>query len=112
MHQFNSNLHVTYPDVYRYWSPGCEAYAGGDCLLSVLREDWEVIAVYREDHWLSGARLVVVMHFDLRKGDDTMHMPVVANPFIRRFIYQESVPVKPISERKMLRQRDLDAVGD
>mgnify|MGYP005838803485 CR=1 FL=1 len=106
-----SNFHVSYPDVYRHWSANCEEYAGGDCLLTALREGWQIPeTIYSENFWHSGARLVIVFHFDLTRGDETMAMPVLSNPFVRRLIRQESLTVKPLDERRMRRERDADAV--
>jgi hypothetical protein len=106
-----SNFHVSYPDVYRYWSHGCEAYAGGDALLTILREGWDAgDTAYVEDFWHSGARLVVVYHFDLTRGDQTLSLPVLSNPFVRRLLRQEKFKIKPVEERYKRRERDADAV--
>jgi hypothetical protein len=104
-----SNFHVAYPDVYRYWSAGCEEYAGGDALLTMLRNGWDANeTVYIEDFWHSGARLVVVYHFDLTRGDEKMSVPVLSNPFVRRIIRYEGFVVKPIEQRHSRRERDTD----
>ena len=104
------NHHVSYPDVYRYWSVGCEAYAGGDALLTKMRQGWEIDgAIYSEDHWHAGMRLVVVFHIELVRGDEKMHMPVVSNPFVRRLIRQEALQVRSIEERAVRRQRMVDS---
>lgn len=106
------NYHVSYPDVYRYWSSNCTGYAGADCLVTALRKGWKANEIcYAEDHWLAGMRLVVVFHFELRRGNETMYMPVISNPFVRRLIFQERFEVRPISERMghLRRVRDQDA---
>ncbi len=105
-----SNFHVSYPDVYRHWSPGCEEYAGGDALLTLLRNGWDADdTVYIEDFWHSGARLVVVYHFDLRRGEAVLELPVLSNPFVRRLIRNEKLTVKPMEERHQRRRRERDA---
>jgi hypothetical protein len=107
----DTNYHVSYPDVYRYWSKNCEQYAGCDSLLTALRQGWQANEIcYSEDHWLAGMRLVVVFHFELRRGSETIQMPVISNPFVRRLIYQEAFQVRPMTERspQARRQRDQD----
>ncbi|MDX2137755.1 MAG: hypothetical protein SF123_06640 [Chloroflexota bacterium] len=101
------NYHVAYPDVYRPWSVTCEPFAGGDALLTKLRQGWEMTneTVYAEEHWHSGARLVMVYHFELIRNGEILHMPVVSNPFVRRMVRMEGFTVKPISERQIQRRR-------
>jgi hypothetical protein len=103
-----ANYHVSYPDVYRHWSSQCEQYAGGDALLTLLRSDWEISgALYYEEHWLAGMRLVTVYHVLLTRGEETMSIPVISNPFVRRMIRLENLPVRPLAERQTRR-----AAGD
>lgn len=95
--------HVHYPDVHRNWSAGCQQYAGGDALLTKMRQGWEVAkTVFSEDHWHSGSRLVVVYHFDLKKGDEKLTMRVVSNPFVQRFIHQEGLTAMPLEAVEVL----------
>jgi hypothetical protein len=110
----DTNFHVAYPDVYRYWSPNCEKYAGGDALLTKLRDGWKADQTcYAEEHWLAGMRLVVVFHIELTRGSEKMIMPVISNPFVRRMIVQESFKVKPISEKRLTArlQHDTDVAA-
>ncbi len=110
-----ANYHVSYPDVYRYWSPSCEPFAGGDSLLTAMRKGWSVDkTVYAEEFWLGGMRLVVILHFQIQRGDRVISMPVISNPAVRRLLYTENFEVRPISERQAQRRRqhDVDAAPE
>lgn len=87
------NTHEKYTATYQHWCPQSENYAGGDHLISAFRAGWtladDVVAV--EQHWLSGNRPVNIYNFVLENVDETMIMPVLHNPFVERFIIQESL---------------------
>jgi hypothetical protein len=55
--------------------------------------------IYREEFWHAGTRLTSVFHVTLKRGDETMVMPVISNPYARRLIYQNRITVRPIEER-------------
>jgi hypothetical protein len=82
-----SNFHYGYSHLVRHWHAGSEKYAGGDALFTALDNGWNVEeTVVYEEHWNSGAQCVVVYQFRLRKGAESMVMPVITNPFVRRMI--------------------------
>lgn len=99
------NYHVEYPDVYRYWSAGCERYAGGDSLVTMLRGGWRIAGntIQADEYWLAGTRPVTVFNFDLEKGDERMRMPVITNPYVRRVIRMHQLTVKRSSEQQSQR---------
>ncbi len=88
MAQDANNYHVTYPDVYRYWSAGCERFAGGDALVTMLMAGWTFTSdtVYYDEYWHAGTRPVTVFRFEMIKNGEVMHMPVITNPYVRRVI--------------------------
>lgn len=95
-----SDFHVEYPLIIRHWSPLSEKFAGGDCLITAISRGWQVVGdIYREEFWHAGTRLTTVFHFTLQRGDETMNMPIISNPHVRRIIYMNRVKVRPIEER-------------
>lgn len=83
----STNLHVDYPDLNRHWDPHSEKYAGGDGLLTAMQNGWEIDGpVLAEEYWCAGTRLVMIYHFTLVRGDETMKMPVLSNPYIQRLL--------------------------
>ena len=95
-----SDFHVEYPAILRHWSPVSEKYAGADCLVTAVQRGWRVVGeIYREDFWLAGTRLTSVFHVSLERGDESMTMPVISNPYARRLISQNHMTVRPIAER-------------
>jgi len=96
-----NNYHVTYLDVYRYWSSHCERYAGGDSLVTMLMNGWNFTSdtIYFEEYWHAGTRPVTVFHFELIKDGDTMLMPVITNPYVRRVIRMHQLKSKSLSEK-------------
>jgi hypothetical protein len=85
--------HEKYTETYQHWCPQSEKYAGGDQLLSAVRSGWVIDenTVYAEQDWKSGSRLVTIYHFVLTRGNKTMVMPVINNPFIERFITEKLI---------------------
>lgn len=95
-----TDFHAEYPVIVRYWSPVSEKYAGADCLVTALQNGWRVIGdIYREDFWHAGTRLTSVFHVMLRRDNDSMVMPIISNPYIRRLIFQNNITPSPIEER-------------
>lgn len=91
-------------DIYRHWHPGSEKYGGGDSLATAVYMGWKTREiVYREEHWRAG-RCSMTYHFTLERDDETMVMPVISNPYVRRFISEAPVQVVPIAEREHMRQ--------
>ncbi|PJF30096.1 MAG: hypothetical protein CUN52_05000 [Phototrophicales bacterium] len=78
---------MDYFDVSQHWHPESEKYAGGDALVTLLAEGWEIQReVGVEDRFFAGLRSVSVYHLTLKRGDETMKMPVIRNPYINRII--------------------------
>ncbi|CAG0947161.1 hypothetical protein ANRL1_03747 [Anaerolineae bacterium] len=96
----SSDFHVEYPLFIRHWSPLSENYAGADCLVTAIQKGWRVTGdIYNEEFWHAGTRLTCVFHFTLKRGDETVVMPVISNPFARRLIFQNRITLRPIEER-------------
>ncbi len=86
--------HATYPriqidhrpyygDTYRHWSPESETYASADVLLQYLRRGWvleKLVAVETVFH--AANRHSNVFYFTLTHDDQTIEMPVLANPVV------------------------------
>lgn len=91
-----SNAHFDYMDVVRHWSPLSEHYAGGDALLTLLNDGWEISeTVFYEEIWHAGSRLVLVYHMDLVRDDALMRVPVLSNPYIRRLVASLPLQIRP-----------------
>ena len=91
---FPANWHYAYSSVVRHWHPASERYAGGDCLRTALNNGWQMILpVVAESHWRAGTRCVMVYVFELRRGAETMTMPVITNPFVERLIADNTLPL-------------------
>ena len=101
MFQDSSDQHSQYPDFSRHWCDTSEKFAGGDALLTALQNDWVADATcYEEQYWHAGTRLVTVYHFDLRHGDEMLHMPVIANPYVRRVVREEGFRIVPMNQAR------------
>ena len=99
-----ADRHFEYMQVIRHWHDGSEKYAGGDCLLTALYNGFEPDgSVYREEHWKSGARCVVVYYFELSRRGEKMVMPVISNPFVERFIDNYPLRLAPIEQSRSAR---------
>ena len=93
------NAHVTYPDVVRHWSPVSEKYAGGDQLVTLLNEGWQIKeTIFCETIWHAGTRPVEIYHMDVVRGDEAMPVPVIANPYVRRIILTMPFHMRAIDE--------------
>lgn len=87
MNNTSSNYHMDYFDVAQHWHPDSEKYAGGDALVTLLSNGWEIQReVGVEDRFFAGLRSVSVYHLTLKRGDEVMRMPVIRNPYINRII--------------------------
>ena len=108
--EFNTkNLHISYPEVTRHWSPKSETYAGGDCVLTAIDRGWQFHDVVGfELYWLGGGRYNSVYHFRIRKGDVEFNMPVISTPFVERLISHGNFQ---LVDQKELEQA-IEAVND
>lgn len=90
-----------YMDLDRYWHGGSQEYAGGDQLLTVLRQGWQMDrVVYRIDYPLSDGRQISVYHCILRREDQKLTMPVIANPIVLRVLDTMQARVMPVKPMK------------
>jgi hypothetical protein len=114
MVQDSLNLHSQYPEFFRHWCDTSEKFAGGDALLTAMQNNWVAGATcYEEQYWHAGTRLVTIYHFDLYNGDETLHMPVITNPYVRRVIREENFKVVPLENAgEMQRQSRYEGHGD
>lgn len=101
MIQDSANQHIQYPDFSRHWCDTSEKFAGGDALLTAMNREWTVESTcYEELFWHAGTRLVTIYHFTLHNGDETLLMPVISNPYIRRVIKEQEYEIVPFKEAK------------
>jgi hypothetical protein len=101
-----SNSHFDYLDIIRHFSPISEKYAGGDALMTFLLDGWNLIdAVFYEEYWHSGVRMVVIYHFQLEREGEKLDMPVFSNPYVSRLVQNLPLPVVPVAEREKFYQR-------
>lgn len=70
----------------RHWSRESQAYAPVDVLINYIHEGWTLDALGVKTFYFAGYRGVDVYYFTLRRDPQTLEMPVVANPVIRRLI--------------------------
>lgn len=96
----SANAHFDYPDVTRHWSPQAGQLAGGDALVTLFGQGWRLAGeVFHEEHWLSGSRPVTIYHMTLKRGEETLRLPVFANPFVRSLLRRNELESRPLSER-------------
>jgi hypothetical protein len=97
-----TDFHYAYVDLIRHWNNESEQYTGGDALFTALSNGWEIDSTVRyEDCWLLGGRYVVVYYFNLKREDKTATMPVVTNPYVRRFISSMSARLVAMGDKKI-----------
>jgi hypothetical protein len=90
-------------NVYRHWHVHSEKFAGGDALATLLLTGWLMRdAVFVDTYWLSGSRTVHVYQFELMRDDESVSMPVIANPYVERLIALHQVNVVPIERPALL----------
>ncbi|MEO8613358.1 MAG: hypothetical protein ABI690_36040 [Chloroflexota bacterium] len=100
-----SNLHYAYSYLVRHWHAESEKYAGGDALFTALDNGWDIDEnVSFEEHWSAGAQCVVVFYFQLKRGGESMTMPVITNPFVRRVLNDMEAKLIPTKEPKKVKR--------
>src|SRR5262245_14706932 len=91
-------------NIYRHWHPASQKYGGGDSLATALYLGWTMgEIVYREEHWRAG-RCTMVYHITLERDGEQLNMPVIANPYVWRFLSESAVQVLSMAEREPVRQ--------
>lgn len=94
-----SNFHVEYLDVIQHWSPESEHFAGGDALVTAVTSGWKISpTIYLAYKVFGGNRRVRVYHCHLTRGDDSMYMPVLHNPYVNRILRQPEMTIRPLEE--------------
>ncbi|GAB5491087.1 MAG: hypothetical protein Phog2KO_13020 [Phototrophicaceae bacterium] len=89
-----SNFHTQYSDLTsQHWHAQSEGFAGGDNLITALEKKWGIEKCALVTHWYAGMRGVRIYEFTLVKGDKTIIMPVLNNPYVDRFIIDEGIIV-------------------
>ncbi len=90
--------------VYRHWHGQSEKFTGGDSLATAIFLGWSFNPLVLVDtYWHFGTRQVHVYHFELRRGSETMSMPVLGNPFVDRMIVQHDLKIMPVDRSDKLR---------
>ncbi len=88
-------------DFYRHWHRQSERFAGGDCLATALMNGWTLKApIINDVYWCMGSRQVNVYHCNLVRDEETLHMPVLGNPYMDRLIHEMELPVIVSEEPK------------
>jgi hypothetical protein len=75
----------------QYWHPKSEHFAGGDNLISAMERGWKINQCMLVHHWYAGMRSVKIYEFTLERGESSMVMPVICNPYVERFIIEEEI---------------------
>lgn len=89
-----TNFHVQYLDVTsQHWNPQSAAFAGGDHLMTALKNGWDIVKCEETQHWYAGMRSVTIYRFELERGNDHMCMPVLTNPAVSRLIRQMDIAI-------------------
>lgn len=97
-----TNYHVQYSEVTtQHWDPSSETFAGGDQLMTAIANKWDIERCELIRHWYAGMRSVRLYKFTLSKGDNTITMPVLDNPYIERFIFDEDIDLIEGEEAKV-----------
>jgi hypothetical protein len=90
-------------DIYRHWHAQSEHFAGGDCLATLLLTGWTIKnAVFMDTYWLAGTRQVHVFHFEVSRGDASVSIPVLGNPYVDRLIQQYDLMVVAVERPGIL----------
>jgi hypothetical protein len=72
---------------YRHWSPLSEKYTGGDALLTAMDRGWRVQSrIQCQEHWHGDSRRICIYSVELNRGDETLNMAIIDNPFVTRLI--------------------------
>lgn len=95
-------------DIYQHWHPQSQKYAGGDQLATLLYFGWQLKSVvFVQRFGQPGGRQVSVYHFELTRDRESVSMPVVGNPFVRRLIVEQGLRLVNLAadKHKLLRPR-------
>jgi hypothetical protein len=99
--------------LYHHWNPQSKTYAGGDQLATALFLGWQLPdAVFVERHWLSEGRHVLVYHFKLTRGGESMTMPVINNPYVSRLVCERNLHTIAVRNHRKAQKRQPVAVKE
>jgi hypothetical protein len=85
--QTQTQRHYRDGDTYRHWCRESEPIAPAEVLLQYLRWGWELDnLVGVEVYYHAGCRRSDVYCFTLGRDDDTIEIPVLANPAVFRVV--------------------------
>ncbi len=83
---------------HRHWSPQSQTYAPVDVLQQYLREGWQLDSLAAvETFYYAGYRRADIYYFTLKRADDYVEMPVLANPVVFRIIQEHKLNVLRIN---------------
>ncbi len=83
---------------YRHWCPQSQTYAPADVLLQHLHIGWKLDdLVSVETFYCAGQRRVDVYVFTLRRDEDWVKMPVVANPVVLNTVKNYNLTILQIN---------------
>lgn len=95
----SANAHFDYPAVTRHWSPHSGQLAGGDSLVTLFNQGWQLSdEICHEEIWLSGSRPVSVYHMTLTRDHETLKVPVFANPFVRSLLRRSEIAARSVED--------------
>lgn len=84
---------------HRHWSRSTQEFAPADVLLTHIRNGWQFDNTAPVETFYSGSlRRADIYYFTLRRGDDMIEMPVLANPKIRQLIEEHRLTVLQVNE--------------
>ncbi len=94
-----TDFHYVYQDIYRHWHADSERYTGGDALNTALDEGWIIndVVGFQEVHHM-GARGTVIFHFELKRNNEAVTMPVVGNPYVDRLVLMMQLKLVPLAK--------------
>lgn len=89
-----SDQHFAYMAITRHWHVGSEPYTGADSLITALDQGWDVDGeVTVKDHHFAGNRSIRVYRVALKRGDESVTMHVIHNPYLTRMLRTEVLRV-------------------
>jgi hypothetical protein len=108
-----SDLHYAYVDFLRHWHADSERFTGGDALYTAIHNGWLVNKIVGfEERWKVGARGTPIYYFELSRSGETVTMPVIGNPYVRRVIRTLQAELVPIeSNHKNLEKSEIKQGG-
>ena len=86
----NNHIPDTYVEdifCYRHWHGESEKYAGGDSLVTLIFHGWTIESIRQVNEPSKCSRQYIkVYHFELRRDEASMIMPIIGNPYVERLV--------------------------